>query len=201
MLCLALRTMVRSSEWNGLNLYVHDSKISDNWILENYFALDYVQYKNYDNAIIHLKKSVYLFPNEENLFSLAATYQSLGNIQFANKYFGESLKAKNYGLFPHHNHGLNSYLGYISTSIYLGNEFQALRTIQAALHDYPNDPSLLMYLAIEKYQQGDNHAASEAISKAYQINPDEQNTLIYNQILYGKSLEINLFDKTLSIRS
>lgn len=179
---LAVRTIVRNANWSdAITLYAHDTKISNNFDIENNLGTEYANVREYDKAIAHSKKSVEMFPYEANLYNLANTYEQSGNIQEAKKYYAEALTYPNY-LPINHRHIVFTYIR-LAYMMYLSGEYKnSEEVIRQGLREYPNNGYLLMELAACEYKKGNQTKALSAAEQAVKNLPTEQMNALYLQI-------------------
>ncbi len=98
---LCLRTWLREFDWHdGLTLYSHDIKISQNaFDLENNYGVELFRIGDIAQAKIHFEKSTKLSPGWwTNWNNLGAVYEREGNLAVAESYYRRSIDNGNYYL-------------------------------------------------------------------------------------------------------
>ena len=145
---LSVRTIIRNANWfDTISLFTHDSRIHDNYSIEDHLGIEYSHQKKYDEAVTHFEKSVALYPYEANITNLAVAYINVGNIQKAEESF-------NRVRVIHHK---EKYLESIYLEIsrfYINNRppDKAREFIKIALQHYPDNGALWVYLAVSEYK-------------------------------------------------
>lgn len=179
---LSARTIIRNTNFvDDLTLYSHDARLTQSFSLENNLATVLDSMGQYKDSLIHEQKSVKLHAYEGNVNNLGATYEHLGNLQLAKKYYLESLQYPNQVLY-NHLHGLNIYT---TVGVFLAEQSdpkEAVDFLRNALSDFPNAPDLWLYLAIAQYRLKNYPAAEQAITAAYLMQPNPNITYARYQI-------------------
>ena len=173
--------MIRSTDYqNPLNLYIHDAKVSDNFILEQWVALAYSDQGDYTNSLIHLSKSASMFPNEITYSLMGVDYEKLNSMDNAQEIFLKAVNTPTY-LNDGHKHRLIDYeqLGDLLVTKNHNKDTKAF--LINALKDYPDDPHLWYLLAITEYYLGDKKNALISAEKSIVFDPTniQIKTLIY----------------------
>lgn len=188
---LSLRTIIRNTSWKDpISLYEHDSKILDNFDIENNLGSEYMAANDYQNSLVHFKKSVELFPYETNLFNLGSTYENMKKIDLAKKYYLMAINSNHFTLIPH-KHIFLTYerLGYV---LLLDRDFKlAKKYMQIGANDYPEDANVWIILAVSEYNLNEKKNALVAAEKAKSIYLDEHTNYIYNQIVNNQPIQIS----------
>lgn len=182
---LSIRTMVRNTNWvDGLTLYSHDSKISQNsFDLENNLGVELFRSGDIKGAKEHFLKSIRLQPQwfyAQN--NLGAIYEKEGDYPAAKKQYEMVLQGSDY------------YLAYENLAqLLLFHESTESAKLQAeeSLKKLPNNPNLWLTLAIALYQLGEKDKALEASQNAYYLRPSQQSEYVYSRIKQGLPLNIN----------
>ena len=162
-------TYHRNDNWtNDIKLFTRYEDTDNNFSVEEWLANAYITKKNYPQALIHIQKSVALFPYDNNLATEASIYEHLGNTKMTQQFYQKALKADNYALGKHSD-SVDQLLGryYLSQ----GNIQLAQKITTQGTNDYPDDASLWTILAVADYKMGDKDGALYAAGKAIVINP------------------------------
>jgi len=139
---LSVRTIIRNADFHdAFVLYLHDSKISDNYDIEDNLAGEYYAMGNYREALTHYKKSVELFPYEVNYYNLAYCYSQLGEKQQAIDAYAQALRRKHYSSIPQ-KHLSITYTQYALTLLEVREYQKAKRIITVGLSEYPDSSDL-----------------------------------------------------------
>lgn len=197
---LSLRTITRNADWsNALTLYGHDTKYHTNFLIENDYAQQLDSAGQTELALIHQKKSVGLFPYEQNLLNLANLYMKLGDTTKADYYYTQALSSRTYIPWKYE-HIINTYIDYAKLLLLEGDTKKSAMVAEEGINDYYDFPSrayLLFLLALADYQTGDVASATNAAQQAYSLMPTQATTELYNQLL--KSEQINVKNYLASI--
>ncbi|HSW97042.1 MAG TPA: hypothetical protein VLF89_04425 [Candidatus Saccharimonadales bacterium] len=181
-LCLfSLRTMIRNTNWSDeITLFTHELHYSESDIIENNLGLDYIANHDYDDAIIHLKKSVAIKPGFINLYDLASAYMAIGDLKKAEAYFLQAVaykNAKDYKLFS------EKLFQQLSTVYILSHQYSSAEKLAThVVKDYPHDGLLWENLAVSQYLLGDNQSALHAITQAKKYLQNDEVQYIDKQI-------------------
>lgn len=191
---LSIRTIVRNSNWQDpVTLYSHDSRILDNYDIENSLAGELGLIGMDKEAFIHYQKSVAMFPHETNLFNLGLSYEKRKDFKNAQKYYYAAYNSPNLGQvpFPHLHHEVTYERFAVS---YLRNKSpKALTVIDAGLKDYPTDGQLWYLKAIYLYTIGKRAEATSAAKNAYSIFPQNPSIVnLYNRLLNNLPINITM---------
>jgi tetratricopeptide (TPR) repeat protein len=191
----SIRTVVRNTNWSEpITLYTHDSKISDNFNIQNLLGGEYFSMKKYDEAIIHYEKSVDYFPIEINLYNLGNTYFQINNLQKAEEYYRKAIN-KGYSLknvidnqsdFKAH-----PYMGLAKVLLFTERAEQAKEVIEGGLKDYPNSGGLWFMLAILEYKLHNYEDALTAAIKAKALTPNSNTIYVYTQISNKQPIDLS----------
>ncbi len=187
---LSFKTMVRNIDWySDLTLKSHDIKYESNFDIENNYGTALMGVKNYNEAIVHYKKSVELYPYENNLYNLGFAYFVLGNDKEAEKYYYKAYHAKSYTQKPHLRLEI-VYSQIANFQIFTKKNYrEAKRISEEGLKDYPRSAVLWLFLGLSEYGLNNKDGALRAIDTAYLIKPTQQIYSVYSQINDNKSLK------------
>lgn len=203
---LSLRTIRRNADWiDGITLYTHDTQYYTNYIMENDFAGHLTDAGDYKNALFHQKKSVAMFPFEQNVLNLGRIYELSGNVPEAKKYYQQALRTPSY-LAWNHKHIIHSYTHLAKVLLLEDKSQEAIGIINEGLEDYKNDrtymasPSLWLLLAIADSKSGDMKGAIYAAEQAHKTLPDDQllNSL-YIRLLNNEKIDYDPYFTALLI--
>lgn len=187
---LATRTMLRNVNWyDELTLLDHDSKVNDNYDIENNLGKDFMEQGDIKSALIHIKKSVALFPYEANLYNLAFLFEKTGNLEAARNTYYRALSAKNYSNVRTV-HFDTTYINMIRLLIRLHKEKEAARILEKALAEYPNVSELWELSAVAFYELHQHDKALAAAKKAYELMPTAENANVYTKLQKNLPLKI-----------
>lgn len=191
---LSVRTIIRNSNWlDPITLYSHDSKIADTFDIENSLGGELNFVGRSQEAFIHFKKSVALFPHETNLFNLGLSYERQNDMINAEKYYFAAFNSKYYGeVASPHRHQQVTYerLGIL---LLRRNSDEAINVINKGLTDYPTDATLWYIKSIYFYRSNKQSEALASAKKALEILPNSpQAQYLYNQLKNNLPLEIKL---------
>lgn len=192
-IALGIRTIVRNTNWySNITLYSHDISLSDNFDLQNDYAVTLLLAGNYREAFIHTQKSVSEFPYEDNLYNLGSLYMESGQTKKAGYYFSRALSAPSY--HKPHNHAEGTYVGIAKFLLdHNRNLPEAKQLSLEGLHDYPNTPNLLFVLAIAEYNLSEQKNALESAKEAYMLDPnDALIPVVYHRIATKQKINLML---------
>jgi tetratricopeptide (TPR) repeat protein len=188
---LSVRTVIRNANWSdALTLYMHDSKLSDNYDLENNVGGEFFANGNYREALTHTQKSVLMFPYEANLADLGNVYLQLGDISETKKYYYRALNSLSYVQVTH-KHAEDTYILLGNLLIFYDSPSNSKKIIQTGLLDYPNSVELLDELAISDYLLRQQTAALTAAKKAVILEPDTDTRTLYSIIFNKRPIHLN----------
>lgn len=195
-LAFGIRTITRNFDWkNNLTLFTHDIKIEDNFDIEIFLGNEYLDDGVYDKAFYYLNKSVSSVPNELNLHNLGVAYERSGNLEMARQYYYQALHARDYHLYDSHLHDLSSYNSYASMLVFFDDPKTAEEFIQEGLKDYPDAGSLWFFLSLSRIKQKDEIGALQAATKAYVLNPSQENFYLYSHLINKVPMKITVYGK------
>lgn len=182
---LSIRTFIRSFDWrDNMTLASRDIKVSpEAYDLENIIGLNLLQKGQIYEAKAHIERSIQLYPYLTNYINLGLVYINLGDYPKAKEAYIDSLKYGDYS---------RAYEALGSLTLVYGDSKQNINFIKGALMKFPNDAKLWLYLAILDYQYGSRDEAKEAISKAYNYDPSQNMSIIYDMIIDDQPLRLNI---------
>jgi len=186
----SLRTIARNKDWtDSITLFNHDSKITKSYDLENNLGTEYLNSKNYSEALAHYKKSVALFPNDINTYDLAATYTLTGNTTLAKQYYLKSFSMNHY--IPQLRETI--YVNLAITLAYYEKPTPANADfIKKGVQDYPNEVRLWSALAYSEYELHDYVNALAAAKKVKALVSSKQADYLYTQIITNQPIDVKL---------
>jgi len=131
---------------------------------------------NFKDALIHAQKSVSFFPNEGNSINLASIYGSLGDYKKAQDIYREAFHE---GMYIHttHKHYEQLYSSYATFLVFNNEPQMAVKIVDQGLKDYPSSTTLWLPLTLAKYRLNEHAGALAAATKAYELNPNDPNTI------------------------
>jgi tetratricopeptide (TPR) repeat protein len=192
---LSLRTMVRNTDWkDNISLHSHDRLIYTNPNIEYDLASEYAFLEEYDKSIFHLRKSIEMFPCEDNLFSLGYMYELKGDVNMAKKYYIDAFHAKKCKQIPH-THIISTYTRLGRILLIYDSPENAKKYIKAGILDYPKSDVLWAMLAVSEYKLQHYNEAMEAAQKAKDLSQNYFTQYVFEQILNKKPVELQLFFK------
>lgn len=177
---LSIRTIERNSNWQNMQtLYSHDTQNYNDYDLSAILGIYYYADQNYQEAIKYLKESTEILPVSSNLFELATAYAQNGNKSEANRYYEDTLNARDFTQTSQTNR-LFIYTTYSWFLLYSGSYQSALKIIKGGLTAYPNSSKLWEELAIAEYNLHNQTGALYAIDKArdYSDNTETETAFI-----------------------
>lgn len=191
LLILSIRTIVRNTNWyDGVTLLTHDSKVSNNFIIENDLGTEYGFLRNYNEAINHYRKSVEMFPFDANLYDLALMYDLTNNIEEAKEYYYKAFYQK-YSIPSPHKRRIGIYLGLAKILFFYDDTKKARDFIKEAVADYPDSGKLWILLAVSEYKLNNQEEALNAVEKAKIFLPNNQTNYLYSQIQKGEPVPLS----------
>ncbi len=180
---LSFRTIVRNTNFHDkLTLYLHDSQLQNNPLLEASLGAYYVEAGNWKESLDHLQKSVSIYPFSGNLFYLGYFYESQGDLMKAQGYYYRSANAvdayvKKYHVVSQIPQLNATYVNLARILIYYHENAAAEKISMKGLNYYPNSSALWMELAFIENKLQNQQWALVAIGKAKTF---DQNDLIEN---------------------
>lgn len=188
---LITKTIIRNFEWSDhARLYTHDITVSDNFLIQEEFALDLIRNGKLKEALIPARKSVEYFPHEENLYNLGYIYEMLGNFKKAKEHYAKALKANNYT--PGENQSnVTIYIRLANILLYYEDPNSAKQFINDSLKHHPKSDRLWLLLALSEYKLKNQTKALNAAEHAYKLSPNSKiNNTVYMNLLKNKPIDI-----------
>ncbi len=191
LIILSTRTMVRNADWrDSLTLYLHDSKINDNFAIENNIGVELSAKGQDDVALVHYEKSIQLFPYAVNLYNTGNYYGKRGGMETAREYYYKAIYAPDFSEKTHKDLLLSAAKLLISHDTPL----EAKAYVNALLLKYPKSAKLWADLAICEYYLHNQDQALAAAYKATILLNNRATNYLYNLILNKRpNNEINNF--------
>ena len=179
----SVRTIIRNRDWsNNLELFEHDSRVEDNYILEDFLGSEYFYRNEYDHALKHYHRSLRMEPHEGIFLSMATVYKYNGNFKKSEIFYTKAIQY-------HKKFQLDSYQNLSALQVINDTPEQAQETIKKALKQFPKDGLLWGYLALAEYRSGDNTKALLLAEKAKKLFSDKQTDYIYSMILNRQKID------------
>lgn len=170
---LSVRTFIRDLDWqNPVYLWQQAITVNDNYLSEEELSIALLEEGKLNEAVLPAKKSVAYFPNDNNLYNLGYLYEGLGKTEKAQQVYDRAIHAKNYIPWQH-KHYLQVYARLALLLIYHKNFQAAKKVLIAGIKDYPQNTTLLLYLATSEYELGEQKQASAAAKKALSLAPGD----------------------------
>lgn len=182
-LLLSARTIVRNSNWqNGLTLYGHDIKISQNaFDLENNYGVELFRAGDLTDAAIHFQRSTELAPNWwTNWSNLGAIEERRNNLTQAKKDYQKAIANGGY------------YLAYenLANIYFKENPREARDFCKKSLNALPLNSRLWFILSLSDYKLGKKDEALLAARQAYILSPTQETYTLYTTLEQGQPLNL-----------
>lgn len=169
------RSFLRSLDWqNPINLYAHDSRVTESYLLEHSLGYELMQENKMKEAYKHLKNSVLIFQTPYNTNSLGVYYYKTYDVKNAITWFKKSISLGDYFL---------SYQNYARILSSQNNSKGTIEFLKNASEKFPHNDIFYFLLAISYYKINDHDNALIAAQKAYNISPTKQNGYVVYQLL------------------
>lgn len=189
----ACRTIIRSEDWkDNLTIVRHDTQVTDSFSLESNLGYQLSRLGYYDEALIHLEKSVNLNPHWwANWNNLGMLYRHKGYAENDPVYIDKARSSFDRAIentffqFPYENQA-ELLLGFKGPQ-------EAKDFIDSISSKITLDYLLLRYLAITEYKLGNQERAVSAAKQSYLLNPND--TLgyeLYQAILNNQKVNFTL---------
>lgn len=197
----SFRTFVRTIDWkDNLTLYSHDAQLESNFLLENNYGRALFKAKRYEEAKMHLEKSValgglnsyltwnnigivyqyYAFSGKGQMYLKKAENAYLTAIKRNRRYFKV---VKNLALFYYFNADPKKTENFVNKS----------------LKEFPQNPELWMIKALVEDNKLNKHdAAIESAKTAFNLSHDKKSYQLYQYLQAGKKYDIYQEDIFLS---
>ncbi|MGH7204439.1 MAG: tetratricopeptide repeat protein, partial [Candidatus Levyibacteriota bacterium] len=181
---LSLLTIIRNSNWqNSISLFMHDQVYSDNFEIQNFLGIEYLNQKDYSNAAMHFQESLKISPNLFNIFNLASVYSVTGKFADEKKLYLLAIKS---------NDPYVRQKGYEQLSFFLfvhESNKEATDFVEKAVNIYPLDGLLWANSAIGNYKLHNQQKALYSAKRAYSLMPNQKTSVLVNQIANKKTLK------------
>lgn len=187
---LSVRSIVRNADWkDDITLLTHDTKVSDNYELENNLGSFLSYARDFKGSVVHTKRSVELFPYDKNLTNLGFAYEQVNDLSNAIKSYENAIALYN---LPTRNDTTieRAYLRLSGIYLFNGQQKKAVKVLLEATARYPNDGVLWSFLAAGFYQIGRQGEALNAATKAKKLLPGKSTTSLYQLILEKKQFDV-----------
>ncbi|MCL5409779.1 MAG: hypothetical protein M1607_02895 [Patescibacteria group bacterium] len=182
---LTTRSFIRNFNWkDGLTLYGHDIATSTNsFDLQNNLGVEQYRHGMTEQAAVHFEKSVQLAPHWwTNWNNLGVIYEQHQQYDLAAQSYQHAIDNGHY------------YLGYENLArlkIHHESTESAETFIDSSLKVLPQNSKLWLFKAITSYLLGDKQTALMAAHNSYALNPSQESSYLYNQILQDQPLDLN----------
>jgi len=187
LITLSMRTIVRNTNFsNEIALFTHDSYAKDNYEIELNLGSAYYANKDFQDAIIHYKKSISLFPYEANYVSLGNAYMKIGKTDLAKNYFFKAYNSKSY--MPQ-KHIFTTYTGLGWTYLLTNDPKNAKNVLELGLREYPDLSDILLPLTVSYYELDMQKEALNAARRLKIIAPNNLSNYVYTYITNKNSLQ------------
>ncbi len=161
LIIFSLRTMLRNTNYyDETTLLSHDTQVEGNYELESSLGAEYMQEGNIPQSIMHLQKSVNLYPYGINLYDLGVAYESTGNLQKAEEYYSKAFNSTN--SITNHQHIVDIYFRLALAQIRLNKPDAAKQTSLIGLRYYPNSADLQYTLVTSEYKMSSKNDVQQA---------------------------------------
>jgi tetratricopeptide (TPR) repeat protein len=181
----SIRTLVRNTNWaTPYTLFSHDVQITpESFDLQNNYSTELMRRNQYDAALIHTKKAIALNPRYSPAWATA------GNIYLLKKDYKTGISALRKALDLDGGNYVAFY-NLIYGSLLSGDYASAKGWSENALRSFPNQPELVLFLAIAEYKVGNTARAFALAKQAHELNPTAQSQHIYSVIQNNQPLTI-----------
>jgi hypothetical protein len=189
LILLSLRTIVRNADWaNEDTLYNHSVAVSDDYVQEWYFGVNYQTMGQYPQALSHYLKAASLYPSELTLCSVGDVYLRMGELKKTQYYCALGLHSR---LNNSQKHEEKTFSDIAQASILLGDFKEAKTVLTDGIKEYPQFGDLWAMMAITKYQLGLRTDALNDAAKSKSLGSILITNNIYNQIKYKLPLKLS----------
>ncbi len=196
---LSLRTIVRSTNLHdNLTLFTHDAQIQDNPLMEDTIGVLYYQTGKPQASLIHLQKSINLYPYTDNLLHLGNWYESQGNLQKAQEYYVKALTyQETYYLTANTNrrekeNDLDIYVRLAGVLLLSGEHEAAEKISKKGLEYYPDSIKLWEELAVSESKLHNWKGALDAVEKAKTLSTSDLPDFLYTQMVKKHEIQPNM---------
>ena len=167
-IALCVRTMVRNANWiNADTLYEHDVLVDQNADLVSMLGAQLELEGQYSRALVYLKKTAYIYPEEPHLNNLGVVYEEMGDYSMAINYYYLAYRYNK--TFKNGNEAATKslYDNLARVLTYHGNHERAKQFILTdALKKYPQNGNYWAFLALCYYAQNQQKEALTTAKKA-----------------------------------
>jgi tetratricopeptide (TPR) repeat protein len=163
--------------------------IEDDYNIETDLAFELQSDGKLDEAIIHYRKSLSLYPYDTTYNNIAMIYEKNKNYKMAKEYYLKAITALSYAPSPH-KHELYLYQNMGRFFLYFDNPILAQKYIKQGLSEYPSDAILWLLLSVDDYSQGYRIDATNDVKKAYALNSSEKIKTLYLDILNNRPVDV-----------
>jgi len=179
--------MIRNTNYRDeKTLLTHDTQVQDNFITEMNFGVDYAQAGDMPAALLHLQKSVHIYPYAINLLNLGYFYEVTGDLKQAQKHYYQALNALETSSPTAYVHGTDDQkiyrrLGWVLLHV---EEYDAAKRVSTeGLQHFPNDETLWVQLAISEENLHEQPEALTAVQMVKKLSPGEGTDTLYTLIV------------------
>lgn len=190
---LSVRTFIRTLDWkDGLTLSLHDYQFNhDNYALENNLGYELIQAGRYDDALPHIQKSIELAPwSGQNWDNLGIIYRHIGYVKQDPEYIKMAIDS-----FIKAANSDPSYIPAEDLAETLTNfrsPERAIKFLNSYSEVVPLSGPMWYWMAVAKYNSGDQSGALEAAKQAVLKIPDhEAVNYLYHALLNNQTIELS----------
>lgn len=186
---LSLQTIIRNTNWrDATTLYTHDSKVVDDYDIENNLGTEYFNAHDYPDALIHFKKSEKLFSYEVNQYNLGVVYENMHNLPKAKEYYLMILNDHYYYIDPE-GFRLEAYIGLSQIySYYYSPTENSRKFILKGLKEFPDSGDLWAALDYSDYKlHYSNKDIMDTFEKAKALLSEQKAATLYELIFHNSS--------------
>lgn len=172
---LSIRTMYRNTDWHdAMTLFTTDSKINNNYDIQNNIGSEYFNKGEYQQALKHFKASEKMLPYEVNTYNIGITYHVLQNVENAKEAYLKVINQKHFLIDRQYR-----YVSYIKLAEVLSYSSkptpESLEIIKKGTVDYSNAGLLWAALSYNYRVLGiENEESKKAVENAYKYLPQDK---------------------------
>ena len=172
---LSIRTMYRNTDWvDAMTLFTTDSKINNNYDIQNNIGTEYFNKGDYKRALTHFQISEKMLPYEVNTYNVGVTYHVLADAKNAKENYLKVINQKHFLIDRQYRFvsyiKLAEVLSYVSTPTR-----ESLEIIKKGTIDYPDSGLLWAALSYNYHKlKIDNEESKVAIQNTYRYLPKEK---------------------------
>lgn len=183
---LSLRAFIRTTNWHDeAILFGHDSQITTNFDTEDQLAVALYFKGKPDEALIHAKRSVSMFPYDGNLLHLAEIYEGLNDVENAKQSYLLAAQADNYAPGNHE----RVIYRLLARFLIKHDAVAARKVIDAGIKEYPDSYRLWALDAINEYRLGNREEALASAFNAMQVNSNSSTTHLVSDIINNENIQ------------